>query len=85
MAEIASTVAAAVEEQGSAMREIARNVEAAAEGTARVATHISDVNRGASETGSASNQVLASARDLAQEGNRLKVEVEKFLGSVRAA
>jgi len=43
------------------------------------------VNRGASETGSASAQVLSSAQSLSNESNRLKSEVGKFLNTVRAA
>jgi methyl-accepting chemotaxis protein len=82
---IASTIAAAVEEQGAATQEIARNVGQAARGTAEVATNITDVNRGASETGSASSQVLASAQSLSNESNHLKVEVQKFLSTIRAA
>jgi methyl-accepting chemotaxis protein len=85
MSEISSTIAAAVEEQGAATGEIARNVGEAAKGTAEVATNITDVNRGASETGSASAQVLSSAQSLANESNRLKAEVGKFLNTVRAA
>jgi methyl-accepting chemotaxis protein len=83
--EIASTVAAAVEEQGAATQEIARNVEHAARGTAEVATSISGVNRGATRTGSASGQVLASAQSLSRESNLLKSEVEEFLAGVRVA
>jgi methyl-accepting chemotaxis protein len=85
IAEIASTIAAAVEQQGAATQEIARNVQQAARGTTEVASNITDVNRGAAETGSASGQVLASARSLAGESNHLKLEVEKFLATVRAA
>jgi methyl-accepting chemotaxis protein len=85
VSEIAATIAAAVEEQGAATQEIARNVQEAATGTAQVAANIADVNRGAGETGSASARVLASARSLAGENERLKAEVEKFLDTVRAA
>jgi methyl-accepting chemotaxis protein len=85
ISEIASTIAAAVEEQGAATNEIARNVGEAAKGTTQVATSITDVNRGAGETGSASAQVLASAQSLSSESNHLKVEVDKFLSTVRAA
>jgi len=60
-------------------------VQQAARGTAQVATNITDVNRGASETGSASTQVLSSAQSLSGESNRLKTEVERFLATVRAA
>jgi len=83
--QIATTIAAAVELQGAATQEIARNVSQAAHGTTQVATNITDVNRGASETGSASAQVLSSAQALARESGSLKTEVGRFVASVRAA
>lgn len=85
IAEIASAIAAAVEEQGSATREIARNVQEAALGTAEVAANIGDVNRGAVETGAASAQALSSAKALSGDSLRLRREVERFLDTVRAA
>jgi methyl-accepting chemotaxis protein len=85
IAGIAASIAAAIEEQGAATAEIARNVQQAAQGTTQVASNITEVNRGAGETGSASSQVLSSAQSLAGESNRLKVEVQKFLTTVRAA
>jgi len=85
IAEIATAVAAAVEQQGAATQEIARNVQQAAQGTSRVVANIGNVNRGASETGAASAQVLSSAQLLANESSRLKREMENFLTSVRAA
>ena len=85
ISEISATVATAVEQQGATTQEISRNVHQAAQGTAEVAAKISDVDRGAGETGAASAQVLSSARLLSSESSRLKVEVERFLGTVRAA
>ena len=85
MSEISSTIAAAVEQQGAATQEISRNIAHAAEGTSQVSANISDVQRGAGETGSASSQVLSAAQSLSIESNRLKLEVGKFLTSVRAA
>jgi methyl-accepting chemotaxis protein len=85
LSEISSTIAAAVEEQGAATQEISRNVQQAAQGTQQVSANITDVQRGASETGSASSQVLSAARSLSSDSNRLKLEVGKFLNSVRAA
>jgi methyl-accepting chemotaxis protein len=82
---IASTIAAAVEEQGAATQEISRNVQQASSGTAQVTANVSQVNRAATETGSASAQVLSSAQALSADSNRLKLEVSKFLASVRAA
>jgi len=85
LSEISSTIAAAVEEQGAATQEISRNVQQAAQGTHQVSSNITDVQRGAGETGSASSQVLSSAQSLSSDSNRLKLEVGKFLSSVRAA
>jgi methyl-accepting chemotaxis protein len=85
MSEISSTIASAVEEQGAATQEISRNVQQAAQGTMEVSSNITDVQRGASETGSASSQVLSAAQSLSGESSRLKLEVGKFLSSVRAA
>jgi methyl-accepting chemotaxis protein len=85
ISEISSTIAAAVEEQGAATQEISRNVQQAAQGTMQVSSHITDVQRSASETGSASSQVLSAAQSLSGDSNRLKLEVGKFLNSVRAA
>jgi methyl-accepting chemotaxis protein len=85
LSEISSTIAAAVEEQGAATQEISRNVQQAAQGTQQVSSNITDVQRGASETGSASSQVLSAARSLSGDSSRLKLEVGKFLDSVRAA
>jgi methyl-accepting chemotaxis protein len=85
LSEISSTIAAAVEEQGAATHEIARNVQQAAQGTLQVSSNITDVQRGASETGTASSQVLSAAQSLSSDSNRLKLEVGRFLDSVRAA
>jgi len=85
ISEIATGIAAAVEEQGAATQAISRNVQQAASGTTQVASNIIDVSRGAGETGSASAQVLSSARSLSSESNHLKLEVDKFLATVRVA
>ena len=85
MSEISSTIAAAVEEQGAATQEISRNIQHAATGTQEVSSNITDVQHGATETGSASAQVHSAAKSLSSESNRLKLEVSKFLNSVRVA
>jgi methyl-accepting chemotaxis protein len=85
ISEVSSAIAAAVEEQGAATMEIARNVQQSAQLSTQVASEVTEVSRGSSETSSASGQVLAAAQSLAGESDRLKNEVEKFLGTVRAA
>jgi methyl-accepting chemotaxis protein len=85
ISEIATATVARMKKQGTATREIVHNVREAAKCTAQVAINIADVNRGAIETGSASARLLSSAQVLANESNRLKAEVGKFLNTVRAA
>jgi methyl-accepting chemotaxis protein len=85
MNEIATTIAAAVEEQGAATAEIARNIQQAATGTGQVSSSIRGVTDAASETGAASAQVLSAADELAQQAEKLRHEVGVFLGRVRAA
>ena len=85
LSEISSAIAAAVEEQGAATQEISRNVQQAAHGTQQVSSNVTDVQRGAAETELASSQVLSAAQSLSSDSSRLKLEVDKFLATVRAA
>ncbi|ABD87402.1 methyl-accepting chemotaxis protein [Rhodopseudomonas palustris] len=85
MSEISSMIASAVEEQGAATQEISRNVQHAADGTSKVSSNLTDMQRGAAETGSVSSQVLAAAQSLSRDSGQLKAEVSKFLETVRAA
>jgi methyl-accepting chemotaxis protein len=82
---IASAIASAVEQQSGATQEIARNVQSVAQGTHQAAANIMQVNRGASETGTASGEVLNSAKTLSSESLRLREELERFMGNIRAA
>ena len=82
---IASSIASAVEQQSSATQEIARSVQSVAQGTREAAANIMQVNRGATETGSASEDVLNSARSLSTESARLREELDRFMGNIRAA
>jgi methyl-accepting chemotaxis protein len=85
ISEVSGLIAAAVEEQSVATREIARNVQMASSGAAQVGGAIADVHQGAADTGSASGQVLSSAQSLASQASQLKLEVDNFLASIRAA
>jgi methyl-accepting chemotaxis protein len=80
---IASLIAQAVEEQGSATEEIARNVDQAAEGTVEVTRNIAGVHQAAESSGASAVQVLSSATELRTQSERLNSEMEKFLASVR--
>ena len=82
--EIATTISAAVEQQGAATQEIARSVQQAATGTTEVASNIGNVSQAAQDTGAAASQVLSSAGELARNGTILKDQVDSFLRQVRA-
>jgi len=83
--EIATTIAAAVEEQGAATQEIARNVQQASAGTAEVSSNISGVTQAATDTGAAASQVLGASSELAKQGETLRADVGQFLANIRAA
>jgi len=85
ISDIASSIASAVEQQGSATQEIARSVQTVAQGTQQAAANIMQVNRGATETGSASEEVLNSAKTLSSESTRLREELDRFMANIRAA
>ena len=82
---IAASISGAVEQQGAATQEIAQNVQSVAQGTREAADNIVQVNRGATETGSASGEVLNSAKALSTESTRLRAELDRFMGNIRAA
>jgi methyl-accepting chemotaxis protein len=85
MNEIATTIAAAVEEQGSATQEIARNVQATASGTDQMTSSISGATRAASEVGTAAGQVAGLADELGAQTETLRANVDHFLANIRAA
>ena len=82
---VATSIAAAVEEQGAATQEIVRNVGQAAQGTGEVTSNIAGVAGAAEETGAAASQVLGAASELSRQSEHLTAEVARFLEGVRAA
>jgi methyl-accepting chemotaxis protein len=74
-----------MEQQGSATREIAQNVQQAAEGTQQVMRNIAEVTTAATKTGGAADAVLDASRTLATQADRLRGEVQGFLNKVRTA
>jgi methyl-accepting chemotaxis protein len=83
--QIGTAIAAAIEEQGSATKEISRSIQDAARGTQEVNTNITGVQRAADDTGSAANQVLGAAEQLSTQSRDLAGQVNRFLSEVRAA
>ncbi len=82
--DIAAGIAAAVEQQGAATEEIARNVQQAAAGTDEVSANIAGVSAAAGETGQTARLVYDSADELMRNADSLKGEVEGFLRGIKA-
>jgi methyl-accepting chemotaxis protein len=85
MDEIATAIAAAVEQQGAATRDISNNIQLVAQGTNSVASNIAGVNEAAAETGAAAGQVLTAADGLSRQADKLRADVNGFLGKIRTA
>lgn len=82
---ISSSIAAAVEEQGMATQEIARNVQAAAETARSVSANATDVRETSSGASAAVSQMIAAAADLSRQSESLRSQVGSFLKDIRAA
>ncbi len=80
-----STIAAAVEQQGSATNEIVQAVNQASMGTQEVTSNITGVARMAEETGAGAAQVLSASGELAHQAANLRTQINNFLAHVRAA
>ena len=85
MSEITVTISAAIEEQGAATREIARNIQSVAAGSSEINSHIGGVTTAAEATGTAASTVLSNARELDNQSGMLRSAVDGFLAKVRAA
>ncbi|CAK0741276.1 methyl-accepting chemotaxis protein [Azospirillaceae bacterium] len=85
MSDISTTIASAVDQQGAATHEIARNVLQASHGTQEVSANIGEVTQAAASTGRMANQTLSAAQDLTRHASQLRSEVDGFIQSVRAA
>jgi methyl-accepting chemotaxis protein len=83
--EVATTIAAAVEQQGVATAEIARNVQEAAQGTQDVSSNIGGVSRAARETGITASELLAASKELSGHTDALRSEIAGFFAAIRAA
>ena len=83
--DVTTTIAAAVEEQGAATREIARNIQHAAGGTSEVSSNIVGVSTASAEAGAAAGEVLSASDALRREADMLRGEIDTFLNDMRAA
>ncbi|MFC0241008.1 methyl-accepting chemotaxis protein [Rhodopseudomonas telluris] len=83
--EVTTAITAAVEQQGAATREIARNIQQAAGGTTEVSGNIVGVSAASTQAGSTASEVLAASGALREEAGLLRGEIDTFLASIRAA
>ena len=84
MEEVSTAIAAAVEQQSVATREIASSIQTVTGATMLSAQSMGQVVVSADHAGSASQQVLAGTASIGEETGSLKTEVERFLVAVRA-
>jgi methyl-accepting chemotaxis protein len=82
--DIATTIAAAVEEQGSATQEIARSAAQVAEATGTVASRIESVRGAAQSTGQSAAAMRDDSGALAAQAATLREKASGFLRAVRA-
>jgi methyl-accepting chemotaxis protein len=83
--ELSTSIASAVEQQGTATCEIVRNTEGAADGAAEVSANIGGVDQGIKATETAASRVLAAADQLGKQMSRLRGEVDQILADIQAA
>jgi methyl-accepting chemotaxis protein len=83
--DIATAIAAAMQEQGAATAEIARNVEQAANATSDVSKTIAQLSNATQEVGQSAGVVLVASDGVVKNAGDLKRQIAAFLDQVRAA
>ena len=82
--EVSQSIAGAVEEQGTATREIVCNIEEATTRTKAVSSIVVEVSESAAKTGAAASNGVSSSSELQKNSEHLQHEVASFLATVRA-
>jgi methyl-accepting chemotaxis protein len=83
--EVATAIAAAVQEQGAATQEISRSTQHAAQGTKNVSDNITGVKTDADAAAAAADHVSTASQTLETQSQQLGDQVTQFLGKIRAA
>ncbi|HEX9209048.1 MAG TPA: methyl-accepting chemotaxis protein [Bradyrhizobium sp.] len=83
--EVATAIAAAVQEQGAATQEITRSTQYAAQGTKNVSDNITGVKADADTAAGAAENVKQASETLETQSRQLGNQVSDFLGKIRAA
>lgn len=79
----ATSIASAVDQQSVAGKELALNVDMAANGVGEVTATTGQLRKAALDAGSSANQVLDASQELQQQAAMLKQEVADFLTEIR--
>jgi methyl-accepting chemotaxis protein len=85
VSEISAAIAAAVEEQTAATRDIATNIESSSSATVQVSADIAELDGAVAGTGAASTAMLDAASLLRDQAQQLSVAADTFLTGLRAA
>ncbi len=80
--EISNEVTTSMGQQAEATGEIARSVQEAATGTREVTENITSVSTAAAESGRSAADVLNVAKEVAEQANAMKKEIENFLQEI---
>jgi methyl-accepting chemotaxis protein len=83
--EVATAIAAAVQQQGAATQEITRSTQFAAQGTKNVSENINGVKADADAAAAAAENVKQASHTLETQSQQLGNQVTDFLGKIRAA
>jgi methyl-accepting chemotaxis protein len=83
--EVATAIAAAVQQQGAATQEITRSTQFAAKGTKNVSENITGVKADADAAAAAADDVKQASQTLETQSQHLGNQVTEFLGKIRAA
>jgi methyl-accepting chemotaxis protein len=83
--DVTTAIAAAVEQQGAATHEIARNIQHAAGGSSEVSSNIVGVSAASAQAGAAAGHVLEASSALRRDADMLRAEIDAFLTNIRAA
>ncbi|MBR0778374.1 methyl-accepting chemotaxis protein [Bradyrhizobium diazoefficiens] len=83
--EVATAIAAAVQQQGAATQEITRSTQYAAQGTKNVSDNITGVKADADAAAGAADNVKQASEMLETQSRELGHQVSDFLGKIRAA
>jgi methyl-accepting chemotaxis protein len=81
--EIATTISAAVEEQGAATDEITRNVRGAADRTRAVSASIAEVANETGRTGQLSGEVLTTSQTASEKVDEMRTRISNILEDLR--